>query len=88
MTRSTGTYKAWLSTSTVNAIGRLNGASGWVRPDGRPMVNSHPLDLEFDDSQGREAGAAGDSTANSLFNMFGTIVACNATWMSLACLQE
>jgi hypothetical protein len=52
------------------------------------MVNSHPLDLEFDDSQGREAGAAGDSTANSLFNMFGTIVACNATWMSLACLQE
>ena len=35
-----------------------------------------------------EAGAAGDSTANSFFNMFGTIVACNATWMSLACLQE
>jgi hypothetical protein len=35
-----GTYKAWLSTSTVNAISRLAGASGWVRTDGKPVVNS------------------------------------------------
>ena len=35
-----GTYRAWLSTSTVNAIDRLGSASGWVRPDGKPFVNS------------------------------------------------
>lgn len=29
-----GTYVAWLSTSTTNAIDRLGGARGWVRPDG------------------------------------------------------
>lgn len=35
-----GTYRAWLSTGTVNAIDRLGSASGWVRPDGRPFANS------------------------------------------------
>ena len=35
-----GTYKAWLSTSTVNAIDRLGSASGWVRTDGKPVSNS------------------------------------------------
>jgi hypothetical protein len=35
-----GTYKAWLSTSTENAIDRLGTASGWVRTDGKPVVNS------------------------------------------------
>jgi hypothetical protein len=35
-----GTYRAWLSTSTVNAIDRLGSASGWVRPDGKPVLNS------------------------------------------------
>jgi len=35
-----GTYRAWLSTSTVNAIDRLGNASGWVRPDGKPVLNS------------------------------------------------
>jgi hypothetical protein len=35
-----GTYRAWLSTLTVNAIDRLTGASGWVRADGQPLVNS------------------------------------------------
>ena len=34
-----GTYRAWLSTSTVNAIDRLGSASGWVRPDGKPVLN-------------------------------------------------
>ncbi len=33
-----GTYRAWLSTSTVNAADRLGNASGWVRPDGRPFA--------------------------------------------------
>ncbi len=34
-----GTYQAWLSTSTVNAKDRLGTASGWVRPDGKPVLN-------------------------------------------------
>jgi hypothetical protein len=34
------TYVAWLSTSTVNAASRLNGASGWIRPDGKPVLNN------------------------------------------------
>ncbi len=33
-------FVAWLSTSTVHARDRLNGASGWVRTDGRPVFNS------------------------------------------------
>jgi len=35
-----GRYVAWLSTSTSSALSRLNGASGWVRPDGKPFLNS------------------------------------------------
>lgn len=39
-----GTYRAILSTSTVNARDRLAGARGWVRPDGRPLADL-PADL-------------------------------------------
>jgi len=35
----TGTYKAWLSTSTVNAVSRLGSARGFVRPDGAPIAD-------------------------------------------------
>ena len=35
-----GTFKAWLSTSTTNALSRLGTASGWIRPDGLPFANS------------------------------------------------
>jgi hypothetical protein len=35
-----GTYRAWLSTTTASAISRLGSASGWVRPDGKPVVNT------------------------------------------------
>jgi hypothetical protein len=35
-----GTYKAWLSTSTVNANTRFGSASGWVRVDGKPFANT------------------------------------------------
>jgi hypothetical protein len=35
-----GTYVAWLSTSTVNAIDRLAGSRGWVRADGLPFVDT------------------------------------------------
>jgi hypothetical protein len=35
-----GTYVAWLSTSTTNAIDRLAGSRGWVRADGAPFVDA------------------------------------------------
>ena len=35
-----GTYRAWLSTTTTNARDRLTGASGWVRVDGKPFVDT------------------------------------------------
>jgi hypothetical protein len=35
-----GHYIALLSTSTTNFASRLNGASGWVRPDKRPVMNA------------------------------------------------
>jgi hypothetical protein len=51
-----GTYIAWLSTSAVDAIDRLAGASGWVRTDGAPFADTpaglaagevfHPLRLD------------------------------------------
>lgn len=34
------TYKAWLSTSTENAIDRLGSARGWVRVDGKPFADT------------------------------------------------
>lgn len=36
-----GTYRAWLGTSTANAQARIEagGARGWIRPDGRPLVD-------------------------------------------------
>ena len=39
-----GTYRAWLSTSTASALSRLGTASGWVRPDGKPVANT-PADI-------------------------------------------
>jgi hypothetical protein len=39
-----GTYVAYLSTSAVDAIDRIGGSRGWVRPDGRPFVD-RPEDL-------------------------------------------
>jgi hypothetical protein len=39
-----GTYIAWLSTSTTNAIDRLAGSRGWVRTDGVPF-SDRPSDI-------------------------------------------
>lgn len=35
-----GTYRAWISTSTIAAPSRFAGYRGWVRPDGRPFADS------------------------------------------------
>ncbi len=34
-----GSYVAWLSTSTVDAVDRLGGARGFIRPDGAPFAD-------------------------------------------------
>jgi hypothetical protein len=34
-----GTYKAWLSTSSVNAVSRLGSTRGFIRPDGAPIAD-------------------------------------------------
>jgi len=39
-----GTYVAYLSTSTVDAIDRIAGSRGWVRPDGKPFAD-RPEDI-------------------------------------------
>ena len=51
-----GTYVAWLSSSSSNVATRLGSASGWVRTDGRPFAASredlfagrllHPLEVD------------------------------------------
>src|SRR5689334_19443588 len=35
-----GTFVAWLSTSTTDAIDRLAGSRGWVRVDGAPVADT------------------------------------------------
>lgn len=58
-----GTYVAWLSDSTTDARDRLGSARGWVRPDGRPFVDTQS-DLVSGatfyppriDEQGRDVG--------------------------------
>jgi hypothetical protein len=62
----TGTYTAWLSTSTVNASARLGSARGFVRPDGQPFADTvsditsgkiwNPLSLDENSS---DVGAIG-----------------------------
>jgi hypothetical protein len=52
----TGTFRAWLSTSTVDAIDRVTGSRGWIRTDGAPVADTiadmvggrmlHPLDVD------------------------------------------
>jgi hypothetical protein len=40
-----GDVRAWLSTSSVDAIERLQGSRGWVRMDGKPFVDT-PTELQ------------------------------------------
>ena len=85
-----GTYRAWLSTSTVNAIDRLGSASGWVRPDGKPVLNSigdvaqnkifYPPRLdEFGNDLGANQAVLTATAAD------GTLIADTRSGASLAC---
>ena len=72
-----GTWKAWLSTSTVNAKDRLGSARGFIRPDGQPFADQvsdiaagkilNPLILDengnnVDDPEGFDVVLTGTST--------------------------
>jgi hypothetical protein len=56
-----GTYVAWLSSTTTNAIDRLAGSRGWVRSDGLPFADTAadiaagriftPISLQADGSE-------------------------------------
>jgi len=67
----TGTYVAWLSTSTVNAIDRLGAASGWIRVDGRPVFNSR-ADIVAGKSQYRPTVNEFGATSEDQFLHTGT----------------
>ena len=45
--RLPGIYRAWLSTSKVNAIDRIAGARGWIRTDGAPFADTR-MDIAND----------------------------------------
>jgi len=67
-----GTYKAWLSTSTLNVVSKLGSARGFVRTDGSPFADQvsditagkilHSLNL---DENGSDIGANGAWTGTT-----------------------
>ena len=85
-----GTYRAWLSTSTTNAISRLGSARGWVRTDGQPVVDSladltsgkmiYPLRV---DENGDDVGHGLVFTGTKADGTLGTLGSC-ANWTSTA----
>jgi hypothetical protein len=79
-----GTYVAWLSTSTVNAIDRLASASGWVRVDGRPVFNTR-ADIVAGASQYRPTMNEFGATSEDQFLHTGT--AGNGTATGTLCLD-
>jgi uncharacterized repeat protein (TIGR02543 family) len=86
-----GTYRAWLSTTTVNASSRLGAASGWIRRDGRPVVNTvadltsghlfYPPRL---DELGNDVGNATAFTATSSNGTRNTAYTTCSDWTSAA----
>lgn len=89
----TGTYKAWLSTSTVDAVSRLGSARAFVRVDGAPIADQasdltsgkilNPIDLDESGNDIREAENSdvwtGSTNAGTL-SPYGT---CN-DWTSIS----
>jgi cysteine-rich repeat protein len=54
-----GTYVAWISDSTSGTIAsRLGNARGWVRPDGKPFMDSYSPGYSFYPPELNEAGTA------------------------------
>ena len=86
-----GTYRAWLSTSTVNANTRFGAASGWVRVDGKPFVAT-VADLGAGklftppriDELGNDVGEVGAQTGTTVGGVFNTNGGDCAAWTSAA----
>ena len=77
-----GTYRAWLSTTSVSAISRLGTASGWVRPDGKPVFNTtadivagkqlYPIRIDETGADLGEVSVLTATTTNGTFYTSGT----------------
>jgi len=65
-----GTYVAYLSTSTVNAIDRIGGARGWTRTDGAPFADT-PAQI-----------AAGAMFTNVMYEVAGNRASSGAYWVA------
>lgn len=86
-----GTYRAWLSTSTTNAVTRLGSARGWVRVDGKPLVDTiadlttgkliHPLRI---DETGTDVGHARVTTGTNPDGKVSTTSDLCGNWTSSA----
>lgn len=83
-----GTYVAWLSDGTTNAPARLAGARGWIRPDGKPLVDTvadlvaghllYPIVLNessvaYTAQSGVTTGTLGDGTLGTDCDNWGSI---------------
>lgn len=81
-----GTYIAWLSTSTVDAIDRLGSARGWVRADGEPVFDTlgtwemfNPINR---DARGQFVSAQYAFTATDSTGRYYTAFGACSDWMS------
>ncbi|MEP7098454.1 MAG: hypothetical protein ABI748_12385 [Dokdonella sp.] len=72
-----GNYRAFLSTAAVSAVSRLGSASGWIRPDGKPVADTagdlangrlrYPLRLN---QNGADVGQVAVTTASTMGGVF------------------
>jgi uncharacterized repeat protein (TIGR02543 family) len=83
-----GTYRAFLSSSTVNAIDRFGSARGWVRTDGKPFLDQiadittsrvlYPVRL---DEAGNDVGSSNVVTGSNNIGTLSVFGSCN-DWTS------
>jgi hypothetical protein len=84
-----GIFRAYLSTSTVDAIARLGSARGWVRVDGQPVADTtadlaagrilHPIEL---DASGGSLGGAPVLTGSTTAGRRDAAIGTCADWTS------
>jgi len=85
----TGTYQAWLSTSTLNAVTKMGSARGFIRTDGQPFADTiaditagrilHPLNL---DERGNVVGSGADYVWTGTTNAGTTSTSTCSDWTS------
>lgn len=89
----TGTYKAWLSTSRVDAVSRLGSARAFVRVDGAPIADQvsdltsgkilNPIDLDESGNDIREAQSSDVWTGSTNAGTLSAYGNCN-DWTSIS----